>query len=170
MLWALLLLTSLVPTETCERLPNAEQNVALYGRPTQSSVLELGQAINAVDGNTESDFNRGSCSSTHLQNSPWWRVDLLAEHNISPLRITNQDDDCCRGWLAGAQVLVGNHQDHNWNQLCGEISSGGQVAREFCCLGMMGRYVSVTHHNVNRILSLCEVEVFRVPVRDENCP
>ena len=35
-----------------------------------------GSASNAVDGNRNSDYMRGSCTHTKVSDSPWWRVDV----------------------------------------------------------------------------------------------
>ncbi|XP_066547389.1 fucolectin-4-like [Amia ocellicauda] len=164
LLWTLPLLAS---ADSCGALP-AERNAALYGRPTQSSVLELGQAINAVDGNAEADPLKGSCSSTRLQHAPWWRVDLLAEHNVSTVRVTGRGCPNSRAWLARAQVRVGSRRAHDRNPLCGELVVD-QVTQELCCQGMQGRFVSISLYNVNSILSLCEVEVLAVPAGQESC-
>ena len=53
-------------------------NVALNKATNQSSTPKShGMAENAVDGNRESDFGQGSCTTTvPYTHSPWWRVDL----------------------------------------------------------------------------------------------
>ncbi|CAI9620751.1 unnamed protein product, partial [Staurois parvus] len=97
-----------------------DENVALGGRATQSSIYRnLGEgyltaAINAIDGNQNSAFSYGSCSCTHNDLSPWWRVDLLKPYSIAYITITNRGD-CCGERLSGAEILVGNSLNDNGN-------------------------------------------------------
>lgn len=58
------------------------RNLALYGKATQSDLVENpwsahGHAINATDGNRDSNFEHESCTNTKIQDDPWWRLDLL---------------------------------------------------------------------------------------------
>uniref|UniRef100_A0A3B1IMM3 Fucolectin tachylectin-4 pentraxin-1 domain-containing protein n=1 Tax=Astyanax mexicanus TaxID=7994 RepID=A0A3B1IMM3_ASTMX len=87
------------------------KNLALYGKACQSSLVEnpyapLGHPSNAIDGNTDANFERGSCSHTASQQNPWWRVDLLEEYTITSITITNRDYLSER--LNGAKIHVGN--------------------------------------------------------------
>ena len=74
----------------------AEVNVALGKKAYQSSSwndhagVPTG-AAGAVDGNTDADYYRGSCSSTNPSASPWWIVDLGRHCSISHLRVYNRD-------------------------------------------------------------------------------
>lgn len=94
---------------------HADPNLALRGRATQSSTYSgITNAINAIDGNTDTNFYHGSCSCTNPDVSPWWRVDLLKPHKISQIVITNRGD-CCGERLNGAVILVGNSLQNNGN-------------------------------------------------------
>ena len=62
-----------------------------FGKPAwQSSTIDEGRAIRAVDGNGEGNFSKQSCSLTGEDEVPWWVVDLQAECNIIRVAITNR--------------------------------------------------------------------------------
>ncbi|XP_072000079.1 fucolectin-1-like [Engystomops pustulosus] len=144
-------------------IPN--RNIALQGRATQSSIYSgTTSAINAVDGNLDSNFYHGSCSCTNIEVSPWWRVDLLRPHKISHIIITNRGD-CCGERLNGARILVGNSLENNGNNnpSCAEIRSipnGG--TKTFQCNNMVGQYVNIILQGKTNYLQLCEVQVYGV--------
>ncbi|XP_073529888.1 fucolectin-like [Phyllobates terribilis] len=144
------------------------RNLALSGRATQSSILKdpnygfMSMAINAIDGNQDSDFYHGSCSHTHNDLSPWWRVDLLRFYRISHINITTRKD-CCEERLNGAEILVGDslaNEGHN-NPRCAVVTtfpSGG--TQTFQCNNMVGRFVIIILRGRTDYLHLCEVQVF----------
>ncbi|XP_044038928.1 uncharacterized protein LOC122869731 [Siniperca chuatsi] len=141
-----------------EPLPNVALN-----RPTaQSSILPFSnsKASNPVSGCRSGLFK--CCSHTIMQSNPWWRVDLLAVHKVRAVTIVNRKD-CCSERLLGAQILIGNSQQHddNKNLRCGIISSEmGTSVHTFQCADMEGRYVIVIIPGLFKILTLCEVEVY----------
>ncbi|CAI9616207.1 unnamed protein product [Staurois parvus] len=144
------------------------RNVALQGRATQSSILNLVQhgyqsaAINAVDGNQDPYFYHGSCSHTHNELSPWWRVDLLKPYKIAYISITNRGD-CCSERLNGAEILVGNSLSNNGNNnaRCEVVTSiPAGATHKFFCHGIVGRYVNVVLRGKKEYLQLCEVQVW----------
>uniref|UniRef100_A0A8B9RRG3 Fucolectin tachylectin-4 pentraxin-1 domain-containing protein n=1 Tax=Accipiter nisus TaxID=211598 RepID=A0A8B9RRG3_9AVES len=104
---ALVLCEVEVVLQGCLPLPGA-LDVA-RGRPVaQSSTLNtISLAANAVDGNGDTDWERGSCAHTEMELEPWWRVDLGRRHAIYAVTITNRRD-CCWESLLGAQVHVGD--------------------------------------------------------------
>ncbi|XP_040204334.1 fucolectin-like [Rana temporaria] len=143
------------------------RNVALQGRATQSSILNivqygyLSEAINAIDGNPDPEFNHGSCTHTHNYMSPWWRVDLLKPYRIEYITITNRITASER--LNGAEILVGNYLTNNGNNnnRCAVVTSipaGG--TQNFYCGGLVGRYVNIILRGQTQYLTLCEVEVW----------
>ncbi|XP_064410081.1 fucolectin-like [Latimeria chalumnae] len=141
------------------------ENVALRGKATQSSVFQgegfhVGNAINGIDGNHNSNYNLGSCTHTEFENNPWWRVDLLDEYRISRIVITNRGN-CCSKRLNGAEIRIGNSLTNNGNDnpKCGAVTLAKQTM-EFQCNSMTGRYVNVYLPGINKALHLCEVEVF----------
>ncbi|KAI4903208.1 hypothetical protein NFI96_008973 [Prochilodus magdalenae] len=83
-----------------------------YGKATQSILVvnpwvPFGNAYNAIDGNTDPNYNHGSCTATELQQNPWWRVDLLDEYTVTSITITNRGD-CCPERINGAEIHIGN--------------------------------------------------------------
>ncbi|XP_066577279.1 fucolectin [Amia ocellicauda] len=150
------------------------KNVALQGKATQSSILQgpvgfMGIAMNAIDGNHESNYHKGSCTHTTQDLAPWWRVDLLKPHKVAKVIITNRGD-CCPERLAGAEIRIGNSLENygNNNPRCATISSA-TIGEVFNCGDMEGRYVNVVIPDRNEYLTLCEVEVIGVPACDDNC-
>ncbi|KAF7644137.1 hypothetical protein LDENG_00227020, partial [Lucifuga dentata] len=140
-------------------------NVALRGKATQSHRYKdsFSAAYNAIDGNRESRYWAGSCSSTIEQRNPWWRVDLLHTYVVTSISITNRGD-CCPERINGAQIHVGNSLDDNnaTNPLVGVISElmeGKTFTVTFNNL-VEGRYVTVVLPGPNKTLTLCEVEVY----------
>ncbi|XP_077147953.1 fucolectin-7-like [Ranitomeya variabilis] len=147
---------------------NADRNLALHGRATQSSIAKdptfghMSNAMNAIDGNMDTDFFHGSCSHTDKEVSPWWRVDLLGLYKINNITITTRND-CCEERLNGAEVLVGDSlaNEGNNNKRCAvvkEIPRGRSHTVQ--CNNMVGRYVTITLPRRAEYLSLCEVQVF----------
>ncbi|XP_069092787.1 fucolectin-like [Pleurodeles waltl] len=141
------------------------ENVALRGRASQSSVF-LGWivpagAINAIDGNLDSDYYHGSCSITNYQMSPWWRVDLLKRYIILRVAITNTVMYPER--MNGAEILIGNSLEHdgNTNPRCTTISTIlPGTTKTFACNGMIGRYVNLIVRGRWEYLTPCEVEIY----------
>ncbi|KAI4878300.1 hypothetical protein NFI96_009789, partial [Prochilodus magdalenae] len=83
-----------------------------YGKATQSVLVvnpwaPLGHAYNAIDGNTDPNYNHGSCTATESQQNPWWRMDLLDEYTVTSITITNRGD-CCPERINGAEIHIGN--------------------------------------------------------------
>uniref|UniRef100_A0A1A7X759 F5/8 type C domain-containing protein n=2 Tax=Iconisemion striatum TaxID=60296 RepID=A0A1A7X759_9TELE len=142
------------------------ENVALRGTATQSSRLlgnadVLGIAINAIDGNRDSQMFDGSCTHTTSQTNPWWRVDLLQSYIIDHINVTNRGD-CCSERINGAQIRIGDSPDWRLNPRSGtiyQIAAGGTFSKYYPS-GVEGRYVTILITGVNKILSLCEVEVY----------
>ncbi|XP_069829319.1 fucolectin-like [Dendropsophus ebraccatus] len=148
------------------------RNVALRGRATQSTNYGgLSAAINAIDGNTDPMWARGSCFHTLAELSPWWRVDLLETHKISHITITSRGD-CCNDYINGAEILIGDSLANNGNNnpRCAQITSIPLAgAQTFQCNGMTGRYVNIVKPGVKGYLNFCEVEVYGVPLNNCYC-
>uniref|UniRef100_UPI00398EA99B fucolectin-4-like n=1 Tax=Pristiophorus japonicus TaxID=55135 RepID=UPI00398EA99B len=138
-------------------------NLALQGRPTQSSLDSyLGNAINAVDGNPSTNCNLGSCSITTAEQEPWWRLDLLRSFRVVTVSVTNRMD-CCTETLNEAVILIGDSLENNGksNARCGVVRSiGPGETQHFACNGMPGRYVTVVIPDRYASLALAEVTVF----------
>ncbi|XP_023837812.1 fucolectin-5-like [Salvelinus sp. IW2-2015] len=143
----------------------ATVNVALKGVATQSSTEWYCIAQNAIDGNRESDGQKGSCTHTAYDTNPWWRVDLLDVYRVTAVTITNRGD-CCHERLNGAEIRIGNSLESNGinNPRCVVISliQAGET-KTVQCNEMEGRYVVVVIPDRNEYLTLCEVEVYGTP-------
>ncbi|XP_046698549.1 uncharacterized protein LOC124381177 [Silurus meridionalis] len=140
-------------------------NVALGGIATQSSTGAPYYAHNAIDGNRASNILSSSCTHTNNEYNPWWRVDLLDAYHIFNIIVTNRGD-CCSQRLNGAEIHVGYSLLNNGNNnprcvIIPSIPAGGSV--NYTC-NMKGRYVNVIIPNIVQALTLCEVEVYAVPV------
>ncbi|XP_064786939.1 fucolectin-like [Oncorhynchus masou masou] len=139
-------------------------NVVVKGVATQSSVYGDGQANNVIDGNRESNYHKISCTHTEQETNPWWRVDLLDLFRVTAVSITNRDVVPER--LDGAEIRIGNSLENNGinNPRCDVISHipAGET-NTFQCNEMEGHYVVVVIPGQNKILPLCEVEVYGLP-------
>ncbi|XP_065154778.1 fucolectin [Paramisgurnus dabryanus] len=142
------------------------ENVALRGVATQASLYGHATAPRAIDGNRESNFHLGSCSSTDSVLSPWWRLDLLQKYIIQTVSITNRGDDAPER-INGAEIRFGSNLGNNGNSnaRCAVINSiPAGATSSFNCSGWMGRYVNVVIPGRVEYLTLCEVEVYGSPV------
>ncbi|XP_017316998.1 fucolectin-like [Ictalurus punctatus] len=150
-------------------LTHQEVNVALGGIATQSSVyLNSFPASFAIDGNRASILNSYSCTHTNCDYNPWWRVDLLAVYDIKYVIVMNRGDGYTDR-INGAEIHIGNSLVNNGNNnpRCVVISSipAGASANYTC--KMRGRYVNIIIPNVSQYLTVCEVEVYGVPVHSK---
>ncbi|XP_069791584.1 pentraxin fusion protein-like [Narcine bancroftii] len=138
------------------------RNVAFWGTATQSSIDYGATAVRAIDGNNNADAKQSSCSHTKSSKNPWWRVDLKANHFVSKVIITTRKD-CCRERILGAEVHIGNSLENhgNSNHLCGIVHSVS-TNNTFDCEGFTGRYVNIILPGRDKILEICEVEVFAI--------
>uniref|UniRef100_A0A8B9HA57 Si:ch211-215k15.4 n=1 Tax=Astyanax mexicanus TaxID=7994 RepID=A0A8B9HA57_ASTMX len=138
------------------------QNAAVQGTATQSSLYGYFLASGAIDGNRNGP---GSCSFTNYDLSPWWRVDLLKRHKVFSVSVTNSQDVYVSR-LKGAEIRIGDNLEDNGNNnpRCGVIESTGSPTVTFQCNGMEGRYVNVVISGRREYLTLCEVEVYGVPL------
>ncbi|KAL7861363.1 hypothetical protein AOLI_G00177120 [Acnodon oligacanthus] len=158
------------------------RNVALKGRATQSSLkVSFGITGNAIDGNRKSNLTMGSCTESVQESAPWWRVNLHRKYTVSTVALTNRGD-CCPESLDGAKIRIRNSIENEgkdnplctfmflitlflWFSGCATASSipAGQTEYFNCSALPEGSYVTVSLPREGT-LSLCEVEVFGVPV------
>ncbi|KAL3059702.1 hypothetical protein OYC64_014324 [Pagothenia borchgrevinki] len=139
-----------------------EENLALQGKATQSSVFEFYNANNAIDGGRASKWAEGSCSCTPKELNPWWRLTLLKTHKVFSVKITNRYEYPDR--LNGAEIRIGDSLVNNGadNPRFAVITNipAGETAQFQVPSGMDGRYVYIGIPGRKEFLTLCEVEVF----------
>uniref|UniRef100_A0A3Q3G869 F5/8 type C domain-containing protein n=1 Tax=Labrus bergylta TaxID=56723 RepID=A0A3Q3G869_9LABR len=136
-------------------------NIAKGGKVDQSSLYGKGVPERAIDGNRASKWGDDSCTHTHNDFSPWWRLDLQKQYKITSVTITNRRD-CCHDRINGAEIHIGDslNDNGNSNPICAKISSiAAGASKTFQCNGMEGRYVTIVIPNKKQYLTLCEVEV-----------
>ncbi|KAI8489900.1 hypothetical protein Bbelb_322610 [Branchiostoma belcheri] len=141
-------------------------NVALGKTADQTSTLASGGAASrAVDGNTNTVFNNGSCTHTQDETGPSWWVDLGQPYMMTRIVIFNRQD-CCSEQLNPFNIHIGDSSQVSTNPKCGgdhliDVSSSSVTIP---CPGMRGRYVGVRLPGPTRTLTLCEVLVFGDPL------
>ncbi|XP_035991249.1 uncharacterized protein LOC105935539 [Fundulus heteroclitus] len=144
------------------RITIINPTLSLQGKATQSSLFEFGFAYNAIDGNRNNEWDKGSCSHTHYDHMPWWRLDLRKTRKVFSVTVVNRVE-AAEERLNQTEIRIGDSldDDGNNNPRCAEIIvSPGKVLYEFQCNGMEGRYVNIVNPNGNDYLTLCEVEVY----------
>uniref|UniRef100_A0A673FXE6 Fucolectin tachylectin-4 pentraxin-1 domain-containing protein n=1 Tax=Sinocyclocheilus rhinocerous TaxID=307959 RepID=A0A673FXE6_9TELE len=140
-------------------------SVKLRGNATQSSVFEYYRADQAIDGIKYALGVASFCTHSRKQMNPWWRLDLLDNYHIRTVTITNRAD-CCPERLNNAEIRIGNSLENNSNNnpIVRWII---RASHSYSCPDMEGRYVNIVIPGDGRILTVCEVEVYRAPTR---CP
>lgn len=91
-----------------------EINIAQRGKATQSSQHGSMSPDKAIDGNSNTNWNHQSCSSTLNNKSPWWRLDLLKTHKINTVTVTIRGDGHYFR-INGAEIRIGNSLEDNGN-------------------------------------------------------
>ncbi|XP_063071291.1 uncharacterized protein LOC134462286 [Engraulis encrasicolus] len=156
--WTLVLLLSLaVSSSSCYMTGNLALNA-----PTVLSSTWGGEPEHAVDGVKRAENDFFTCTHTESEEDPWWRVDLSRPYNITMVTITNRKD-CCERRINGAQIRIGNSLENhgNNNMLAAEITSIRRgESKTFRFDPVEGRYVNIFLPGKEKILTLCEVEVF----------
>ncbi|XP_026546725.1 fucolectin-4-like, partial [Notechis scutatus] len=139
-------------------------NLALRKPTYQSSIYPNsfgGPPDRAVDGDCHGVWTHASCTHTHLEKDPWWRVDLGESYKIYAVVVKNRQD-CCSHRLFGAEIHLGDSLENNgiFNHLCGIIqdASLGSISTIYCD-NNRGRYISI-HLPRKEYLTVCEVEVY----------
>ncbi|XP_067256481.1 uncharacterized protein [Chanodichthys erythropterus] len=135
-----------------------EVNAAGWGSASQSSThSDPWSAPNALD------LRPSTCTHTLIQSTPWWKLDLLKVYSVNRVAVTNRPD-CCGERINGAEIRIGNvSSDIFSNPVCAVISSIPTGASDsYLCNRMVGRYVIVVIPGNDKVLTLCEVEVYGV--------
>ncbi|MFM7819125.1 MAG: DUF1553 domain-containing protein [Verrucomicrobiota bacterium] len=82
-------------------------NLALRGTAKQSSTGYLGDAVRAIDGNTDGRYEQGrSTTHTETEKDPWWEVDLGGEVPVETIAVWNRTDGSVGDRLANTRVVV----------------------------------------------------------------
>ncbi|XP_065936025.1 neurogenic locus notch homolog protein 1-like isoform X3 [Magallana gigas] len=143
-------------------------NIALGKPATQSSTLSHYNASYAVDGNRGTNILVHQCTFTAGgERNPWWRVDLQAAYNIKTVRILNRGIDQYGDIsfrLQDVTVTVGLTES-DINTPCGFFAGPGTASQLVvidCPTSTKGRFVKIS--KITEFLTLCEVDVFGVPV------
>ncbi|XP_078662291.1 sushi, von Willebrand factor type A, EGF and pentraxin domain-containing protein 1-like [Branchiostoma floridae x Branchiostoma belcheri] len=148
----------------------AAGTVAMSKPAYQTSTGHDGPAELAVDGNTNGDYFAGFCTHTvdvPGETEPSWWVDLGQSYMVDRVVIFNRQD-CCPERLNPFNIHIGDSDQVSTNPKCGDDHQidVNQPSISVSCQGMRGRYVGVRLPGPNRILTLCEVQVFS----DVPCP
>ncbi|XP_071979035.1 fucolectin-like [Engystomops pustulosus] len=166
---AILTVIGLVGVEYLVQVDAAAVNVVLNGLAFQSSsVPGQGEAHRAIDGNTNTDFLKGSCSQTTSEYQPWWTVDLRRGYIITNVTITSQSASATSP-VPWAEIHVGESMEGYgvYNPKCSVISSMAPGSTgTFSCGGIFGRYLTVVIPSRIDTLTLCEVQVGVLNVPD----
>jgi len=70
---------------------SGDDNVAVAGTATQSSVGSNGTADRAVDGNTSGVYEENTVTHTATEANPWWEVDLGAVKSVDKIVLYNRN-------------------------------------------------------------------------------
>ena len=84
----------------------SSENLAFGKQTNQINTGYGGLSTLGVDGNSETNYNRGSCTHTKSAENAWWRVDLGQDEPVSEVYIVNRGD----GWtyrLDNFEIRVG---------------------------------------------------------------
>ncbi|CAH1239458.1 CLEC10A [Branchiostoma lanceolatum] len=139
-------------------------NVALGKAANQTSTHGPGDASRAVDGDTNTTFDAGTCTHTQEEDNPTWWVDLGQSYTVERVVIFNRQDNSAER-LNPFNIHIGDSDQVNENLQCGgdhEIDVD-EASISVSCHGMRGRYVAIDLPGPRRTLTLCEVKVFSAP-------
>jgi len=141
-------------------------NLAQGKTATQSSTFApQAAASDAVDGNTDGNYNNNSVATTNTAAQPWWQVDLGSSQPIEDVQLWNRTD-CCPERLTDFWVLVSDQPMPTG--LSAARAQAGVTSYHFpnqsgnttdVRIRRTGRYVRVQLTGTN-YLSLAEVQVW----------
>jgi len=84
----------------------SSENLAFGKQTNQINTAYGGLSTLGVDGNSETNYNRGSCTHTTKVKNAWWRVDLGQDEPVSEVYIVNRGQ-CCADRLHKFEIRVG---------------------------------------------------------------
>ena len=137
-------------------------NLALGNKASQSSMVYGGHAYGAIDGNRNGNYFQASCTQTLREDNPFWYVSFEPGLvNVSFVRITNRQD-CCQDRLTDFEIRIGNYfgKEAKKSPKCGGLHTINGNFKIIQCPNMVGRFLTITIPGRDKILTLCEVEVF----------
>ncbi|XP_035686749.1 uncharacterized protein LOC118422970 [Branchiostoma floridae] len=160
------------------------KNLALGKRTKQSSFWDAGYSQNAVDGDRSTNWYSGSCTHTEASlrdnvwdvgtTNPWWYVDLGSSYPIGKVVIVNRRSpkDSVTSRINPFEIRIGNSKDVTANPKCESrhVFPADEDVMEVSCGGIQGRYVGIRLPGENRILTLCEVEVYAADDTPQSSP
>uniref|UniRef100_A0A1I8JI29 WSC domain-containing protein n=1 Tax=Macrostomum lignano TaxID=282301 RepID=A0A1I8JI29_9PLAT len=153
-----------VRIETRNRVPLTLCEVKVYGRYAEVSTARLplskcsqnsvdfnGKCSRAIDGDTNQNYRKKSCTHTRTATGAWWQARTSRRARITSVRIYNRQD-CCANRLRNFVIKVDG-------QVCASYhSSSAFSVKTFRC-NAVGRTVRIETRN--RVpLTLCEVKVY----------
>ena len=134
-----------------------------YARPaSQSSTAYAGYANYAVDGRTNGLYFERSCTHTRQEDNPFWYVSFEpGSVNVSAVRVSNRLD-CCKERLSDFEIRIGDYfgEEAEKSPKCGGLHTIDGNFKFISCPNMVGSYLTIRIPGRNKILTLCEVEVF----------
>ena len=82
------------------------ENLVLKMSTSQSSVQGGGASGRAVDGNSDGNYGRKTCTHTIARSTnPWWRADMGSSHSVSEVFLVNRIS--LRERLVNIEIRVG---------------------------------------------------------------
>lgn len=129
---------------------------------SQSNTSHGGYASHAVDGNKSGRYEDLSCTHTPAMDNPFWFVSFEPGRvNVSAVRITNRAD-CCGDRLSDFEIRIGDYygEEAVKSPRCGGLHTVLGASKVISCPNMVGHHLTIRIPGKNKILTLCEVEVF----------
>ena len=87
-----------------------DENILLGKAASQRTYYDqvLATANHAVDGDTNGDYDGGSCTHTKKKKNPWWKVDIGSVYFTQTVKVFNRVD-CCSDRLSDYTIYIGNN-------------------------------------------------------------
>jgi len=99
---------------------------------TQSSDLANSPAaIVAIDGNTDDQWNSGTCTHTTRETDPWWKLDMGEDRTVTEVRLYN----------------LGGHQKYKMEHIEVRVGANGD-ATDALCGERLGLVQEANNHHV----------------------
>jgi hypothetical protein len=138
----------------------ASSIVSINKPSKQSTTQGDGKARLANDGISQT-IQKGSavCTSTEVEDKPWWMVDLESVYGLEKVKLFNRKDACCSNSISN--IIIEISPDKTFWKQCYKFekgTAGPGMIYNLPCHGN-ARYLRIT--SLKRTsLSLCEVEIY----------